>query len=106
MGEELAGVIVSVVFFLVVGLVILLAPIAKRLGSYLEVLIEERRAGLGTDADAGARKLVEGLERRIASIEDRLEFTERLLSRPRPDAEPDSMGGEAAGTHPERATHG
>lgn len=83
-----------IIFSFVTGIVliitcgILLAPIARKLGAYLEVAAEERRAKtLGPGApqalpDPEARRLAETLERiekHVMALEERQQFTERML---------------------------
>jgi ubiquinone biosynthesis protein UbiJ len=71
-------VIIPVTFFLTTAAVILLAPITRRIGRYLEVLIEEKRAALRGERDAAAREAVDALARRVELLEERMEFAERL----------------------------
>lgn len=78
---ELAGGIASSIFFLTVGAVILLRPVAVRLGEYLEVLIaEKRRQDTALD---GLRNLSveaqQDLLLRLSQVEKRLDWTESLL---------------------------
>ncbi|HEX6938862.1 MAG TPA: hypothetical protein VF158_05580 [Longimicrobiales bacterium] len=80
MSGELAGVIISVTFFATSAAVILLAPITKRIGRYLEALIEEKRAALRAGHDAAARQALEDVARRLALLEERVQFAERLLA--------------------------
>lgn len=72
-------------FILVGGLVILLRPITKRFGSYLEVLVEERRRRLdgrlmAREDTARMTALLEAVDQRLAQLEERQEFTDRLLT--------------------------
>lgn len=92
MGEEWVAAVVSIVFFLTVGSVILFRPVARRLGDYLEVLIEEKRRASGTPRAPDLRRALEGLEQRLRLVEERLEFTENLLERRGPEA---SLGPES-----------
>lgn len=79
MEGELVAAVVGAVFFLTLGGVVLMRPIATRLSQFLEVLIEERRGGRGADSDARTRRLVDSLEARLDSLEHRVHFTEELL---------------------------
>lgn len=73
--------IVSIVFILTVGGVIVLRPIAKRLGTLLEVMAQ-RKGALADDEEASRlREVVESMSRRLALMEERQDFTERLLER-------------------------
>jgi len=87
--NDVAPMVMAVTFFVVTGLVILLRPISKKLGAYLEVLAEERRRSLGEqpatrlESEQLAR-VIERLDDRLARLEERQEFTDRLLvERPR-----------------------
>lgn len=82
--NDVAPMILGVTFFLVTGLVILLRPISRRLGAFLEVLAEERRRALTEQplsrADATRiTQVLENLDDRLARLEERQEFTDRLL---------------------------
>ena len=77
--EFIAPMIVGVVLILTVGGVALLRPIAKRLGALLDVMVLEKRS-----SHAGDGRLVESIENlhdRLALLEERQDFTERLISR-------------------------
>ena len=86
--NDVAPMVIGVVFFVTTGLVLLLRPISTRLGKYLEVLAEERRRQLAQtpiDRDDAARiaTLLESMDQRLGQLEDRQEFTDKLLgSRP------------------------
>lgn len=81
-------VIISTVLFVVCGAVLVLRPISMRLGAYLEVLAQERRRERTTSEPraipaADAARLataLETLDRRLAHLEERQEFTDALLS--------------------------
>lgn len=84
--DDFAPMVVSVAFFMTVAAVLLLRPITKKLGSYLEVLAEERRRQLspqpvGRDDVARIASLLEAIDQRLVHLEDRQEFTERLLEK-------------------------
>lgn len=93
MNGDWVAAIVSVAFFLTTGGVILLRPIARRLGEYLEVLIEEKRAGQRAPSGEPVRRTVEGLEQRIAFLEERLDFAENLLGSPGREGSPQKRVG-------------
>ena len=83
--NDVAPTVMGVVFFVTTGLVLLLRPISTRLGKYLEVLAEERRRQLaatpmGRDDAARIATLLESMDQRLAQLEDRQEFTDKLLS--------------------------
>jgi hypothetical protein len=82
---DVAPMVIGVFFFITVAAVILLRPISKRLGTYLEVLAEERRRQLSQipmDRSEAARLVtaLETLEKRLAQVEENQDFTQRLLS--------------------------
>lgn len=82
MEEEAAVAILGVAFLVVTGAVLLLRPVALRLGDLLELAIEESRARIrrNPESESGAH-LMEPLEERLRRVEDRLEFAEGLLER-------------------------
>ncbi len=69
---------------LVGGLVILLLPLSRRLPVYVELLLEERRRAraqpIGGAVFAGLTDALEAVDRRLARMEERQEFTDRLLA--------------------------
>jgi hypothetical protein len=82
---DVAPFVVAMTALICLTAVILLRPIAKRLGSYLEVVSEERRRDLmqkpASDADIGRiANALEQIDRRLAHVEERQEFTDRLLN--------------------------
>lgn len=81
--------LIPIVMFLSIAAVAILRPITTKLGSLLEAMAREKKAGLkaGEDTDsARVRVLVEHMSRRLDLIEERLDFTERLISTARPAA--------------------
>ena len=83
--NDVAPMVIGVFFFVTVGAVALLRPIAKKLGTYLEVLAEERRRQLmerPLDRSDTARitATLEALENRLALLEEHQDFTNRLLA--------------------------
>lgn len=75
--------ILGLALILTTGGVLVLRPLAKRLGAYLDVLVEERRA-VRTQLPADNERLVntlESIERRLARLEERQSFTDQLLSK-------------------------
>ena len=77
--EFIAPMIVSVVFILTVGGVVLLRPIAKRLIELLDVYTQDRQSGLQSDVHQ-VRDLMETMNARLQLLEERQDFTERLLA--------------------------
>ncbi len=79
--EFVAPLIMMVVFTLTVGGVLLLRPIAKRLGDIVELMLREKREG----AEGELRRmgdLLENVDARKRLLEERQVFTERLLGSP------------------------
>ncbi len=68
------------------GTVILLKPLMRNLGNFLEAKAEERK-GLGGRTQEEWDRLfagIEGLGNRLEALEERQDFTEKLLAKPRP----------------------
>ena len=88
--DEIAPMLVAISLIFTTGAVILLRPITKKLGSYLEVLAEERRRALGQQPampPADTARLAAALERiedRLANVEKNQDFTEKLLAERKP----------------------
>jgi hypothetical protein len=86
--EVIAPMIVSVVFIVTVGGVAVLRPIAKRTSELLELYARDRHSGIGNDVHQ-MRDLLETMDARLQLMEERQDFTERLLNsgeeRNRPD---------------------
>ena len=77
--EYIAPMIVSIVLFLTVGGVVVLRPISKRIGDLLELYARDKRDGLEGDVSQ-VRDLLETMNARLHLIEERQDFTERLLT--------------------------
>jgi hypothetical protein len=93
--EALAGMafafLMTVTLAITIGGVILLRPLMRNLGNFLEAKAEERKGlvdGSPADWDHLMNSL-EGLDKRLQSIEERQDFTEKLLSKP-PEGESES----------------
>ena len=79
--EFIAPLIMGVVLILTVGGVLILRPIAKQLGGLLEAMTRERLDGGPSQDVAHLRELVETMNQRMLLMEERQEFTDRLLER-------------------------
>lgn len=79
--EFIAPMIVSIVFILTVGGVMVLRPIAKRLSDLIELYARDKQSGLEVEVHH-MRDLLETMNARFQLLEERQEFTERLLSSP------------------------
>ena len=83
--SDIAPMVIGIFFIVATAGVVLLRPITKRLGNYLEVLADERRRALTQQPidrsdTAGLIHALESLEARLGQIEERQEFTDKLLS--------------------------
>lgn len=77
--EMVAPMLTAIVFFLTVGGVAVLRPISKRVGDLLEVYARDRQQGLESEIGQ-VRDLLETLDARLHLIEERQDFTDRLLA--------------------------
>ncbi len=76
--DVIAPLIMVVVLTLTVGGVLLLRPIAKRLGDIVELMLHEKQEG----AQGELRRmgdLLENVHARVRLLEERQDFSERLL---------------------------
>jgi len=76
--EVIAPMVTGVVFILTVGGVAVLRPIAKRLGDVLELYARDRHEGVSVEVQQ-MRDLLETMSARLQLMEDRQDFTERLI---------------------------
>ncbi len=76
--EIIAPMIVSVVFILTVGGVAVLRPISKRVSELLELYSRDRQEGVESHLHQ-IRDLLETMNARVQLMEDRQDFTERLI---------------------------
>ena len=79
---EVAPMIVAIVFFITVGGVLVLRPIAKRIGDLLEIYARDRQAGVEGEVRQ-VRDLVETMNARLQLLEERQDFTDKLLAAPK-----------------------
>ena len=86
--EFIAPLIMSVVLILTVGGVLILRPIARHLGSLLEAMTREKLDGGRAQELGHVRELMETMNQRLQLMEERQEFTDRLLERGREPAPP------------------
>ncbi len=71
---------ISIVFILTVGGVILLQPVMTRLGALLDALALQKTSA-PDDENRRLRNTVETMNERLTLMEERLDFTERLIGR-------------------------
>lgn len=77
--DNVAPMIAVVAFILTTGGVLVLRPIAKRVGDLLEMMAREKQSGLESDV-GHIRDLLETMNARLQLMEERQDFTERLLA--------------------------
>lgn len=77
--EMVAPMVVMIVLTLTVGGVMVLRPIAKRLGNLIEVITREKLEGGERDQVAHLRDVLDTMNQRLQLLEERQEFTDRLL---------------------------
>lgn len=77
--DLVAPMLVSIVLFLTVGGVLILRPIAKHLGAYLEALTRQQLEPRRDDEFAQMREILETMSQRLHLLEERQDFSERLL---------------------------
>ena len=98
MWEAVAPMVVSIVLFLTIGGVLILRPIAKHLGAYLESLTRQQLEGNRSAELLQLREMLETMDQRLQLMEERQDFNDRLLrsraeDRPGPGAIPGPRGG-------------
>jgi hypothetical protein len=83
---DVAPMVLGVTFFVISGAVILFRPITKRLGTYLEVLANERRSAQAPAQidDARLANVLESMDQRMRRLEERQAFTDALLAGRKP----------------------
>ena len=75
--EIIAPMIVSIVFILTVGGVLVIRPIAKRILGLLELYARDKTTGIENDVHQ-VRELLETMNTRLQLMEERRDFTEKL----------------------------
>lgn len=86
--EFIAPMIVSIVLILTVGGVVLLRPLARRLGALLDVMVLEK-SKTSSVQDRSIADAIDTMNDRLSLLEERQDFTERLIAsgeRTQPDA--------------------
>lgn len=73
-------VLVPITFFICVAAVMIFRPITKRLGLLVETMSRPRSEPQVDRTDARIIALLEQMSRRMELVEERLDFTERLVS--------------------------
>ena len=80
--ELIAPMIVAVILTLTVGGVILLKPIANKLGHLLEAMAKEKQEPRLTEDLTHVREILDTMSGRLSLLEERQDFTDALLSDP------------------------
>ena len=78
--EFIAPMVVSIVLFVTIGGVLVLRPLSKRLAELMEVMIQNRKQPQVEDELLRMRELMETMTSRLSLLEERQDFTERLLT--------------------------
>jgi hypothetical protein len=79
--NDVAPMIVATTLIIVTGAVALLRPIAKRLGAYLEAVTFEKQKQPQKTIEPRIVETLERMDERLRLLEERLDFTDSLLSR-------------------------
>lgn len=94
--DNLAPMIVLVVATLTVGGVLLLRPISKRIAELLEVYARDKDTGQQSEIRR-LREVVETLDARMRLLEERQDFTDKLLEGPSSTRDPARLPRQAEG---------
>lgn len=77
---------IPISMFMCIAAVMILRPITKKLGGLLEAMtIDRHQARMQDDTGARTVALLEHINRRMDLIEERIDFTERLVSTRSPE---------------------
>jgi hypothetical protein len=77
--DNIAPMVIMVVLTLTIGGVTLLRPISKRLAELLEVYARDKGSGVERELRQ-TRELIETMDARLRLMEERQDFTEKLLA--------------------------
>ena len=77
--DYIAPMVIMVVITLTIGGVTLLRPISKRLAELLEVYARDKGSGVERELRQ-TRELIETMDARLRLMEERQDFTEKLLA--------------------------
>lgn len=87
--------LIPITMFMCIAAVAILRPISKKVGGLLEAMTRERTQSQSENNDmARMRVLMEHVAKRIDLMEERLDFTERLLNSSRPSTPLSTLGRE------------
>lgn len=79
--NALAGLLIPMTIILTTGGVLVLRPIAKRLGVLLELMAKEKTRQAPSDDLRRLHQTMDTINERLSLIEERQDFTERLIDR-------------------------
>lgn len=82
--EMIAVMVFSVIVLAMLGGFVVLLPITRRLGAFLEYRMTERTRVMENEEREALLRAIESLRDDVARVAERQEFTERLLDKPRP----------------------
>ena len=77
--DAIVAMVVMLAFFLTVGGVLILRPIARRLGTLLDAMAQQKIARSVAE-DSRLREEVETLRQRLEQVEKRQDFAEGMMS--------------------------
>ena len=80
--EFIAPMVITTVLFVVTGGVLILRPLSKRAADLLELYAHDRQSGLVGELKK-VREVMETVDARLRLLEERQDFTERLLGEDR-----------------------
>jgi hypothetical protein len=80
--EAIAGMVFTLLFTALVGGFILLFPVSRRLGLFLESKLQERKKleGESLPETIQLREQLQALEAEVRQLADRQQFTEKMLA--------------------------
>jgi hypothetical protein len=84
--ETVVEALIPITLFLSIAMVLILRPVTRKLGGLIEVITLERTRAAAADravgdaVDARTAQALEHVGRRLELIEERLDFTERLVA--------------------------
>ena len=82
--EMIAVMVFFIIVIAMIGGFVLVLPITRRLGQFMEYRMTERTRLMENEEREALLKDIESLRDDVARLGERQEFTERLLDRPRP----------------------
>jgi hypothetical protein len=90
--------IFTIVAMAVIGGFVVLFPITRRIGRFLESRMSEANRAKELEDREGILRALDSLRDDIARLAERQDFTERLLERPTQQKGPENAGGPTQGT--------